>query len=283
MKKAILLMLIALLTPRFVAAQVSITYTFVNGTTADADQLNANLTQIASSALNRTGGTITGNIAVSPGVTIDGVDIGAVLGGTGTPTFSTVTATGSISAGALVSAGGITAGSGAVGIVGADGRIPALSSTYFASLSGANLTGLSATQITSGLLVPARGGTGQDFSATAQGNVLFFSGPGALAALGPGTAGMFLRTGGAAANPTWSNDGSNLTGLNASSLASGTLPDARLSGTYSSAVTLSNASNSFTGAHNATDGSAGLTSATCNFTAGGFVVKNGLIVSGSGC
>jgi len=38
--------------------------------------------------------------------------------------------------------GTITAGSGSVGITGADGRIPALSTTYLADLSGANLTGL---------------------------------------------------------------------------------------------------------------------------------------------
>src|SRR4029077_3737896 len=46
-------------------------------------------------------------------------------------------------------------------------------------------------------------------------------------------------------------NGSSLTNLNASNLASGTLPDARLSGTYTSALTLNNASNAFTG-----DGSA---------------------------
>lgn len=38
--------------------------------------------------------------------------------------------------------GGITAGSGNVGIVNTAGKIPALSSTYFADLSGANLTGV---------------------------------------------------------------------------------------------------------------------------------------------
>ena len=48
---------------------------------------------------------------------------------------------------ALTVSGGITAGSGSVGIIGADGRIPALSSTYLANLSGAALTGLSASQV----------------------------------------------------------------------------------------------------------------------------------------
>lgn len=43
--------------------------------------------------------------------------------------------------------GGITAGSGAVGIVDSTGKIPAISSTYFASLSGANLTALPAANL----------------------------------------------------------------------------------------------------------------------------------------
>ena len=41
--------------------------------------------------------------------------------------------------------------------------------------------------------------------------------------------------------------GSGLTGLNASQLTSGTVPDGRLAGTYGSALTLNNAGNSFTG------------------------------------
>ncbi|PYT33322.1 MAG: hypothetical protein DMF52_15850, partial [Acidobacteria bacterium] len=46
---------------------------------------------------------------------------------------------------------------------------------------------------------------------------------------------------------TFSGDGSGLTGLNASGLASGTVPDGRLAGTYSAAVIFQNTSNSFTG------------------------------------
>jgi hypothetical protein len=47
------------------------------------------------------------------------------------------------------------------------------------------------------------GGTGQDFSATAQGNTLYFSAAGVMAVLAPGTSGQFLKTQGAAANPVW--------------------------------------------------------------------------------
>ena len=62
---------------------------------------------------------------------------------------SVVTGTG---AAALDVAGGINAGSGNVGIVDVSGKIPAISSTYFASLSGANLTGLTAANISAGSL-----------------------------------------------------------------------------------------------------------------------------------
>jgi hypothetical protein len=48
----------------------------------------------------------------------------------------------------MVLSGGLTAGSGSVGIVNSAGKVPAISSTYFASLSGANLTALPASQLT---------------------------------------------------------------------------------------------------------------------------------------
>ncbi len=50
--------------------------------------------------------------------------------------------------------GGLTAGSGAVGIIDTTGKIPAISSTYFASLSGANLTAVPASVLT-GTTLPA--------------------------------------------------------------------------------------------------------------------------------
>lgn len=108
--------------------------------------LNSILNSISSNALNRTGGTITGNIAVNSGVTIDGVDVSAQLGGSGTPSFAGVTVTGT-GASALDVAGGINAGTGNVGIVDTTGKIPAISGTYFSSLSGSLLTGLSFSQL----------------------------------------------------------------------------------------------------------------------------------------
>lgn len=213
-RNLLLSLLFALLAGVPAHAQVTITYTFSNGTTADADQVNADFSALATQALNRTGGTITGNIAVSNGVTIDGVDISAVLSGTGTPTFAGVTITGA-GASALLVTGGITAGSGVVGIVDATGKIPALSSTYFASLSGANLTSLNATNLGSGTVPLARltGITDAQIDAAA-----------AIAWTKVSKAGSSLA---------------DLATRSATDLTSGTLPDARFSGTYSGTLTFS--------------------------------------------
>lgn len=133
------------------SAQITVPYTFT--VSINTTQLNTNFSTIADGALKRNGGTVTGNIIVNGGVTIDGVDISAVLGGSGTPTFSTIVVT-SAGAGAIDVTGGINAGSGNVGIVDTSGRIPALSSTYFANLSGANLTALAEANITDGSVFP---------------------------------------------------------------------------------------------------------------------------------
>jgi hypothetical protein len=65
----------------------------------------------------------------------------------------------------------------------------------------------SAADITSGTLAVARGGTGQNFSAAAQGSIIYFSAAGTMATLPPGTAGQFLKTQGAGANPVWADVG----------------------------------------------------------------------------
>lgn len=56
-------------------------------------------------------------------------------------------------------------------------------------------------------LATSRGGTGQDFSATAQGSIPYFNGTGTMAALAPSTAGYVLTTQGAGANPSWTDAG----------------------------------------------------------------------------
>ena len=69
-----------------VQGQVNVPYEFVPNTPASATQVNANFDMLLD-ALDRTGGELTGNITVLPGVTIDGIDLSKVFGdGTNTIT-----------------------------------------------------------------------------------------------------------------------------------------------------------------------------------------------------
>lgn len=88
-----LLVLALCLVPVSAAAQVTIPNVFVAGTVADPDKVNANFTTLGALALNRGGGTLTGNLAANAGVTIDGIDIGAALCPSCAASFSTVSAT----------------------------------------------------------------------------------------------------------------------------------------------------------------------------------------------
>lgn len=149
-----------------VFGQISPTHVFSPNTVISSSQINSNFALLAN-ALNRTGGTITGNIAVSGGITIDGVDLsawldqsvkiaatpthaGLVISGAGatainvatggvTAAGATITGTG---ASALDVGGGLNIGTGNVALVDTTGKIPALTGTYFTSVDGTTLTGL---------------------------------------------------------------------------------------------------------------------------------------------
>lgn len=73
---------------------IPIPYTFVTGEIIEADEVNADFTALSLAALNKTGDTITGNLTVAPGVTIDGVDISELLDGTGAGEFATLLTSG---------------------------------------------------------------------------------------------------------------------------------------------------------------------------------------------
>ena len=75
-------------------------------------------------------------------------------------TASGVISTTNTSATAFTVGGGITAGTGTVALVNTAGKITAISSTYFADLSGANLTTLNGSNISSGTVAAARLGSG---------------------------------------------------------------------------------------------------------------------------
>ena len=62
---------------------ISIPYTFASDTTIYSSEVNSNFSALLN-ALDKRGDTLTGNLTVSSGVTIDGVDISAVIGTGGT-------------------------------------------------------------------------------------------------------------------------------------------------------------------------------------------------------
>lgn len=93
------LMLIGLLVQP-TAAQITIPNTFTPFTTISSNSVNQNFTEIGNKALNRTGGTMTGNLTLDPNVTVDGLDLSdfltatqiltQVVGSAATPSYSVV-------------------------------------------------------------------------------------------------------------------------------------------------------------------------------------------------
>jgi hypothetical protein len=122
------------------AAQLgSVPFVFEPDTVISSSEVNTNFATVYSNALLRTGGTMTGTFSSRDLVpTADNTyDIGS-----GSFAYQDGFFDGALTAGSLDVAGAIIAGSGNVTIIGSDGRLPAISSTYFADLSGVNLTGV---------------------------------------------------------------------------------------------------------------------------------------------
>lgn len=109
---------------------ISIPYSFTNGVAADAPEVNACFNELATKAVDKTGDTMSGNLVV-PNLTATAKVSAA-----------------STAADALSSGGGLTCAG--VAIVNTSGKIPALTSTYLASLSGAALTAITAANISAG-------------------------------------------------------------------------------------------------------------------------------------
>lgn len=164
----LLLVLVALASPA--AAQVTgPPFVFTAGTVISPDEMNTNFSTIYDDALNRFAPVAAANFTFSPTNTFDlsgmrdlavgrNETVGGTLGVTSGATVGGQLVVSSTAAAAILVGGGITAGSGNVAIVGTDGRVPAISSTYFASLSGANLTSIPETAITDGTLLARVGG-----------------------------------------------------------------------------------------------------------------------------
>lgn len=151
------------------AAQITVPHTLADLETIDAARLNTNFSTIAGDACNRTGCTMTGTLTTQAVVAAanDTYDLGtngtrfqdAFFSGTvtaQTSTFATNTVIGgtlgvtgiTTLTGNLVANGTtdinstFTVGSGNVQPFSAGGKIQAISSTYFDSLDGTNLTGV---------------------------------------------------------------------------------------------------------------------------------------------
>jgi len=124
------------------------------------------------------------------------------------------------------------------------------------------------------ILDPANGGTG--ISSYSVGDLLYASGTTTLSPLAVGIAGQFLGVSGGL--PVWTNDGSGITSLNATNIASGTLADGRLS----SNVPLKDAANTFTLSNSFNGGATlgnGDDNVTINAGTGTFSVSSGRITS----
>ncbi|MBI3334895.1 MAG: hypothetical protein HY001_00145 [Candidatus Portnoybacteria bacterium] len=150
--------------------------------------------------------------------------------------------------------GPLVAGSGNVLIIDATGKIPALSSTYFASLSGASITSLNADNISSGTLTVTRGGTGTGTQLT-QGSLIF-----------AGTSGIYSQNN---ANLFWDDTNKRL-GIGTSS-PSGTLHISNASST--NALVIDSAGN--VGIGTATPGSKLTVAGTIESTSGGLKFPDG--------
>ena len=78
--KKLILALILVGVASSASAQITVTNSFSTGQVITAAAMNTNFqTDLGNNALDRTGGTITGNIVVDNNITIDGVDVSDYL------------------------------------------------------------------------------------------------------------------------------------------------------------------------------------------------------------
>jgi len=141
------------------------------------------------------------------------------------------------------------------GIVGRATATSGVTNGIYAEARSAAGTALIVDNTAGGMLVSAQANGTPKFSVSGSGNV---------SASGSVTATSFAGS------------GSALTALSASSLASGTVPSARISGTYSNAVTFNNASNGFSGNGS---GLTNVTAATVSFNYAGSSSQGGAATS----
>lgn len=176
MKNILITLLAFLLAATPTSAQFTIPHTFSPGNVILSAEVNANF-NVLKEALNRKGGTLTGNVTVNTDITIDGADISDFLLSTGhiragtagtvaAPSFSlsTDTDTGMYFPAAgevalsldgiqrfLLNASGLTVYGN--NILNSTGKIPGFTSTYFASLDGSAITNIPEANILDGTIL----------------------------------------------------------------------------------------------------------------------------------
>lgn len=233
------LLIALLLNPSALKAQFTPTFVFQPGTPILSNQVNANFALLAD-ALNRKGGTITGNIGVNADITIDGADISDFLlssghvrantaGTAASPSFASSGDTGTgvyfPTAGQLgLTLSGVerlrldASGLWVYGnnLVNATGKIPGFLATYFTSLDGSAITNIPEAAILDGALL-SRVGSNE----TITGGWVF----------NPGTITTDIKP--ISVTPTWNNVAVTFTALdvnvtNTASAAGSLLFEARL-------------------------------------------------------
>lgn len=205
-RRNVLALVFALLAVVVVQTQgIVVPNTFVNGTVADADQVNANFSALTSNAVNRALGIMTGVLEVVAGTA-------GAPGLSGTADTTTGWALGSSSIGGsiagtqrfLLNTSGLTIFGNT--ILDTSGKIPALNATYLSNLSAANLTSIPAAALDTFVSV-AKGGTGA--ATLTANNAILGNGTSAVQFVAPGSNGNLLTSNGttwtSAASPTLSD------------------------------------------------------------------------------
>lgn len=256
-------LLLALLCATPASAQITVPNTFTANTIIKSSEVNANFSALAVNALNRTGGIMSGTLTTLSVVPFAGSTYD--LGSSGTK-FRSAYFSGTVTTADLTLASpatGITVAGNV--IVNSTGKIPALTTTYFASLSGASLTNLAAANLTgttlpSSIVSSSLTSVGVVTSGTWSGTLGAVSGAAltslTAANISAGTAGInitgtapagtltgttlasnvvtsSLTSVGTISSGTWSGSfgtvsGANLTSLNATNISAGTLSQLRL-------------------------------------------------------
>lgn len=177
-------------------AQITINHSFTSGTVIDPDQMNTNFNTVGNNALNRTGGTLTGNMTANANVTIDGADISDYLDGSGN-----ITATGTLAVtGASTLTGKVTAPNSVISLRAVNYTLPAADAAGSLTSNGSGT--LSWAVATNALLDGSRH-TDTTASAVTRGDLAYGNATPAWDDLALGTSSKYLRSNGTDLSWSW--------------------------------------------------------------------------------